>query len=153
MVEIKRKAEHYCAFQERSHQEVRNKLYEWGLYGSEVEKMITELIQEDFLNEERFAIAYTLGKFRMKKWGRFKIRRGLKLKSVSEPLIRLSMKQIDEAEYLSNLETLLVKKNELLHEKDDFKRYHKLLNYALGKGYEADLIRDVLKVLLNPKDL
>ncbi|HCM75832.1 MAG TPA: RecX family transcriptional regulator, partial [Cytophagales bacterium] len=66
---------HYCAYQERSHKEVRNKLYDYGLWGSEVEDLLTRLITEDFLNEERFAKSFAGGKFRMKKWGRIKIER------------------------------------------------------------------------------
>ncbi len=86
------KAEHYCAYQERSQQEVRDKLYEWGLYSNVVERVITELIAGNFLNEERFANAYTRGKFNQKGWGKNKIKQGLKFKRVSDPLIKKALK-------------------------------------------------------------
>src|SRR5690554_739566 len=81
------KAEAYCAYQERSQQEVRDKLYHWGLRSAEVEGILSDLISTDFLNEERFALAYASGRFRMKGWGRYKIKQGLVQKSVSRPLV------------------------------------------------------------------
>ena len=80
------KAEHYCAYQERSQQEVRDKLYEWGLWPDAVENIISELISNNFLNEERFAKAYAQGKFNQKGWGRIKIKQALKLKKVPDIL-------------------------------------------------------------------
>src|SRR5690606_31629925 len=108
--EAKRKAESYCAYQERAQQEVRNKLYEWGLHQEEVENIIVQLIEDNFLNEERFAKAYTLGKFRMKGWGKIKIKQHLKVKNVSEPLIRLALKEIKEEEYHKKIEETVKKK-------------------------------------------
>ncbi len=140
----KAKAEHYCAYQERSQQEVRNKLYEWGLFRNEVEEVISELIGDNFLNEERFAIAYALGKFRMKDWGRVKIRQGLKLKSVSDYCIRKAIGMIDMDDYEQSLSELIEKKARLIHEKDDFKRKHKLAGYAISRGFEPDMVWAVL---------
>jgi regulatory protein len=114
------KAEHYCAYQERSQQEVRDKLYEWGLYTNIVENIIIQLIAGNFINEERFANAYVRGKFNQKGWGKNKIKQGLKFKRVSDVLIKKA---------LNNL----------------YKRKYKLQQYALGRGYENDLIADVLK--------
>jgi regulatory protein len=139
------KAEHFCAYQERSQQEVRDKLYEWGLWTDAVENTITKLIAANFLNEERFAYAYTRGKFKQKGWGKNKIKQGLKFKKVSDVLIKKALKQIDGDDYLTMLETLLQKKATLLHEKDEYKRHYKLKQYALSRGYENDLIADVLK--------
>ena len=82
------KAEHYCAYQERSQQELRNKLYEWCQYPNMIETIISQLISDNFLNEERFAKAYAKGKFRQKGWGRIKIKQGLKLKQVPNVLIK-----------------------------------------------------------------
>src|ERR1700712_929985 len=89
------KAEHYCAYQERSQQEVRDKLYEWGLYPDAVENVIVHLIEGNFLNEERFANAYTRGKFNQKGWGRIKIKQGLKFKKVSDVLIKKALLTIN----------------------------------------------------------
>lgn len=139
------KAEHFCAYQERSQQEVRDKLYEWGLWTDAVENTITKLLAGNFLNEERFAYAYTRGKFNQKGWGRNKIKQGLKFKKVSDVLIKKALKQIDGDDYLAMLTKILEKKSALMPEKDAYKRQYKLKQYAIGRGYEIDLIADVLK--------
>jgi regulatory protein len=139
------KAEHYCAYQERSQQEVRDKLYEWGLYPNIVEQVIIKLIEGNFLNEERFANAYTRGKFNQKGWGKNKIKQGLKLKRVSGPLIKKALNGINGDDYLLMLHKVIQKKATLLSEKDAYKRKYKLHQYALSRGYENDLISDVLK--------
>ena len=95
------KARGYCAYQERSQQEVRSKLYEWGLWKEVVEEVIVKLINDNFLNEERFALAYAGGKFRIKKWGKIKIQQGLKLKGVSEYCIKKAFASIDYDDYLN----------------------------------------------------
>jgi regulatory protein len=139
------KAEHYCAYQERSQQEARDKLYEWGLWPEAVENTISELITAGFLNEERFAKAYTLGKFRQKAWGKIKIKQGLKLKKVPEVLIKKALLLIDGDVYLDTLTQLLNKKAALLKEKEGYKRNYKLQQYAMSRGFEGDLILFVLK--------
>ncbi len=139
------KAEKYCIYQERAQQEVRDKLYGWGLHQRDVENIISELIIQDFLNEERFANAYALGKFRQKGWGKIKIKQALKLKRVPEGLIKKALQQIDLDDYLAKLKVILEKKAVLSREKDVYKRNHQLKQYAYGKGYEGDLIADILK--------
>ncbi|MEO6148968.1 MAG: regulatory protein RecX [Mucilaginibacter sp.] len=139
------KAEHYCAYQERSQQEVRNKLYDWGVPGRVVESVISRLITENFLNEERFARAYAKGKFNQKHWGKIKIKQGLKLKQVPDVLIKKALQGIDADDYLKVLEVLLQKKAALVKEKDAFKRRYKLQQYALSRGYENDMVAEVLK--------
>ncbi len=142
--QAKLKAESYCAYQERSQYEVRNKLFEWGLHQKDVEEIISELIDQNFLNEERFTIAYTLGKFRIKGWGKLKIKQGLKLKGVPDKMIAKSLNAIDMEDYLSKLEQLLEKKSKTITEKDPFKRRYLLSRYAAGKGYESELISELL---------
>jgi len=105
------KAENYCAYQERSQQEVRDKLYEWGLYSNTVEQVIIQLIDGNFLNEERFANAYTRGKFNQKGWGKIKIKQGLKFKRVSDPLIKKALNSINEDDYLLMLHQVVQKKS------------------------------------------
>lgn len=139
------KAEAYCAYQERAQQEVRDKLYEWGLWPDAVEQIISQLIGSNFLNEERFANAYASGKFNQKGWGRAKIKQGLKFKKVSDILIRKALNKIDGDDYMDTLEKLLQKKAATINEKDEYKRHYKLKQYAMGRGYESDLIADVLK--------
>ena len=143
--QAKTKAESYCAYQERSQQEVRNKLYDWGLHERDVEQIISELIQQNFLNEERFALAYTLGKFRIKGWGKIKIKHALKLKRVPEKMIVKSLKAIDPDDYIAKLKQLIDKKSSTLREPDPFKLRYLLTRYATSKGYEGDLIGDVLR--------
>ncbi|WP_184541928.1 regulatory protein RecX [Mucilaginibacter sp. FT3.2] len=140
------KAESFCAYQERSQQEVRDKLYDWGLWPDAIEQIISELIQSNFLNEDRFAKAYTKGKFSQKAWGRIKIKQGLKLKRVPDVLIKKALLTIDLDDYLAALTRLLDKKAGSIIEKNAFKRRYKLQQYAMGRGYEADLISEVLKV-------
>ena len=143
------KAEHYCAYQERSQQEVRGKLFEWGLYPNMVENVIIRLIEGGFLNEERFANAYTRGKFNQKGWGKNKIKQGLKFKKVSDPLIKKALQSINGDDYLQMLAKVIQKKSALLTEKDAYKRKYKLHQYALSRGYENDLISDVLRAVVD----
>ena len=139
------KAASYCAYQERSQQEVRDKLYEYGLWPQAVENIIVKLIGEGFLNEERFAKAYATGKFRQKAWGKIKIKQGLKLKRVPDVLIKKALNTIDVDAYEATLHNIIEKKAALLKEKEGYKRNYKLQQYAMGRGFEADLIKDILK--------
>ncbi|GAA4792434.1 regulatory protein RecX [Olivibacter ginsenosidimutans] len=142
--QAKLKAEHYCAYQERCQQEVRDKLYSWGLYPEAVETIIAELILDNFLNEERFAKAYVSGKFTMKGWGKRKIQQGLKQKQVPTRMIKEALAGIDATTYYDQLCTILTKKGRLIKEVDAYKRKAKLAQYAIGRGYESDLIFDIL---------
>ena len=143
------KAESYCAYQERSHYEVKTKLYEWGLFSKDVDEVICDLIASNFLNEERFALAYTSGKFNIKGWGKIKIKQGLRLKKVSDPLIKKALNSLDGDVYLEKLKTVLIKKRSLIKEKEVYKIRYKLHQYALSRGFEGDLI----SYLLNNSDL
>lgn len=141
------RAKLYCAYQERCHAETKQKLYSFGLFKSDVDRIVSLLIEEDYLNEERFATAYARGKFRMKQWGRVKITYELKLKNVSGYCIKKALKEIDEHEYLKVLEKLAKeKKKELSGEKNEFVRRRKLHDYLLQKGYERELILSLIKV-------
>lgn len=139
------KAEHFCAYQERSQKEVRYKLVEWGMRGDELEEIISELILNNFLNEERFAKSYASGKFNIKHWGRVKIKQALKLKGVPDKILQKAIYSIDDDDYLQTIEKLAIKKAESLNENDPFKRKNKLMSYLQAKGFETDLILLVLK--------
>ena len=139
------KIEAYCAYQERSQYEVRGKLIALGLRNEALEEVISTLIEQDFLNEERFAKAYAQGKLRMKSWGRNKIAQGLKFKQVSTPLIKKALNSLNEEEYLEQLRELLDKKGPFIKEQVAYKRNYKLTQYALSRGFERDLISLVLK--------
>jgi regulatory protein len=136
-----RKIKHYCAYQERAHAEVKQKLYGYGLYKNEVELLISQLIEENYLNEERFAIAFAGGKFRIKQWGKTKIKYELKLKQVSEYCIKKALKEISDEDYEKTLQKLTAEKLESLKsEKNIFTKRSKLQNYLVGKGYEFDVV-------------
>ena len=142
------KIKQYCAYQERCHSEVRDKLYSFGLRQSEVEEMITLLIVENYLNEERFAIHFAGGKFRMKQWGKHKIKQALKLRQVSDYCINKALKQIDAKEYQRTFQKLNEQKLKTLkNEKNIFIKKRKLQDFLLQKGFESDLIREALSNL------
>ena len=144
------KLKHYCGYQERSHAEAREKLYAYGLYKQEVEEVLSSLIEEDYLNEERFATAFARGKFRMKGWGRAKIIEGLKEKRVSEYCINNAMKQIDESNYHASLQKFArAKWTSLKSENNIFIKMRKTQNHLLQKGYELHLINSTLNQLRN----
>ncbi|MVZ67237.1 RecX family transcriptional regulator [Sphingobacterium sp. DK4209] len=139
-LQAKRKAESYCAYQERAQQEVRDKLYSWGLHSADVEQVISELISDNFLNEERFAKAFVSGKFRIKAWGKIKIIQHLKAKRVSKPLIQIALREIDLDEYKDKLEELIKKKIDKPISSLNLNEKAKLIRYLQSKGYESDLI-------------
>ena len=142
------KVKHFCAYQERSHAETRDKLYSFGLYKQEVEDLLGKLIQENYLNEERYAIQFAGGKFRIKQWGRIKIKYELQQKRVSAYCIKIALAQIDEEDYYQCLLKLATAKSETLSsEKNVYVKKSKLYSYLLQKGYESGLINEVLKDL------
>lgn len=143
------KAESYCVYQERAQQEVRDKLYSWGLNEEEVENVLANLISDNFLNEERFAIAYCNGKLRMKGWGKVKIKQALKAKRVSEQLIKIAFKQIDLDEYEQILNHIIDKKLREISDKNHYAVKNKVYQFALSRGFESDLIFSTL----NSKEL
>lgn len=141
---------HYCQYQERSHKEVRNKLYELGCTTPEVEDHLIELIQADVLNEERYARALARGKFRMKQWGRRKIIQQLKFQQVSEICIKKALTEIDPELYYQTAKKLAEKKfAELKTEKNHFTRRQKIYRYLVQKGYESDIVHDIINEILN----
>jgi regulatory protein len=144
-----KKIKHYCAYQERSHAEVTQKLYGYGLYKQEVSLLISQLVEENYLNEERFAIAFAGGKFRVKQWGKTKIKYELKQKQVSDYCIKKALKEISDDDYEKTLQKLALEKLKLLKtEKNIFTKRSKLQNYLVGKGYEFDIVGKTLKELL-----
>ena len=143
------KMQRYCAYQERCHEEVRSKLLNMGVYSDWREEIIVQLIEENFLNEERFARSFARGKFRIKQWGRNRIRQELKKRKISDYCVRKAMEEIEEADYRSTLETALVKKNISLYEEDAYQRKAKLARYAVSRGFESELAWQ----LINDMDL
>lgn len=143
------KLRHYCAYQERCHYEVKEKLYSLGLRKQQVEESLSQLIEEDYLNEERFATAFARGRFRMKQWGRVKIKYELKQKQVSEYCIKKALQEIDENEYLGVLAKITKAKYTALKKEQYLVRKRKTIDYLLQKGYEPDLINRQIEKLRN----
>lgn len=146
--EAKQKIYRYCAYQERSHKEVRDKLYEYGLYKSDVEDILSTLITDGFLNEERFAKAFAGGKFRMQHWGRLKIVNELEGKGLTKNCIKIGMKEIEEDAYIKTLQEILQKKSGQLEEKNPFIKRDKVARYAIQKGFEPELVWTHVKELV-----
>lgn len=143
------KIKHFCAYQERCHAEVRDKLYSFGLYRKDVDGIIADLIGENYINEERFAINFAGGKFRMKHWGKNKIKQGLKLKQVSDYCIKKALNEIDDAQYVRTFRKMAEQKLATLKsEKNIFVKKSKLQNFLLQKGYEMDLIGKQVKEII-----
>lgn len=138
------KLRHYCAYQERSHSEVREKLYQLKIWKKDHDEIIASLIEDDYLNEERFAIAFTGGKYRIKQWGRVKIKYELKQRQVSDYCIKKSLKQIDEKEYRQLLQELADKKYASLKGEQYLVRKKKTMDYLLSRGFEPELINAVV---------
>ena len=130
----------FCAYQERAQQEVRDKLYEYGMSKDEVEEILSNLISENFLNEERFAYAYVSGKFRINKWGRWKIYAHLLQKQIDKELSKKAVLDIPEDEYMDSISDLIARKLSTLKESDGAKR-EKLFRYLLAKGFEMEWIQ------------
>ncbi|MBK8873266.1 MAG: RecX family transcriptional regulator [Bacteroidetes bacterium] len=139
------KVRKYCAYQERSQQEVRDKFYDLGLHSKEVEQGIVILIEEGFINEERFAMSFAGGKCRMKQWGRDKIKAALRQKKVSDYCIRKALNAIPDGDYIRTLETILTKKSKEVKEKNGIRKNYLLARYAMSRGFEGNLVWEVLK--------
>lgn len=147
---IKAAITRYCRYQERCHQDVRNKLYELGCTTPEVDEAIAEVIEAGLLNEERYARAYAHGHFRMKQWGRKKILVGLKQHKISDYCIKKAMTEIDANEYDATLKKLATKKLiELKSERSKIAKKIKTQRYLLQKGYESDLAAIVIDALMS----
>lgn len=168
--EAQKYLEHFCAYQERTHQEVEQKLYKMGMVQEARDAIILFLLQHDFLNEERYAKAFVSGKFRIKKWGRIKIKQVLKQKGVSAANITLGLDEIDEKDYLETIQKLqqaqfdklkarlnpslsiekkysiepLAKQDTTLSAQESFEVKQKVIRYLQQKGYELALIYEIM---------
>ena len=135
------RAQKFCDYQERYQQEVRDKLYSWGAKPDEVEQILCQLVETDYINEERFARAFARGKFRIKHWGKNKIRQELKFRKISDYCIKQGLLEISDDEYLDVLKTVIEKKMRTVGAPQQYK----IAQYAISRGFESDLVWDVLK--------
>lgn len=137
--------ENYCAYQERCHKEVEQKLYDLNMIPEAKEKIIIHLLQHNFLNEERFAKAFVRGKFSIKNWGKQRILNELKFRNISIYNINTALKEIDDEDYLKTLQKIAKKKLPLIKESNTFKKSSKLVNYLISKGFEPNLVYPIVK--------
>lgn len=144
VAEAQKKLEHYCAYQERCHKEVEEKLKNMGMIPEARLQIVAHLIENNFLNETRFAELYVSGKFNIKHWGKIKIKSALKFKAISEYNIRHALKTIDEECYLNKLHSLVDKQLNLITEQNPSKKKQKIINYLQYRGWENHLIFDAI---------
>ncbi len=146
--EATRRLEHYCAYQERCHQECLQKLREMRMIPEATDQIMVHLIQGGFLNEERFVGAFVRSKFRQKGWGRLRIRRELQHRDISEALIRRGLREIEGPQYALAVDTLARKRWEQLGgEENPERRKQKLFQYLQYRGWETELIYDKVREL------
>ncbi|MDA9329095.1 RecX family transcriptional regulator [Flavobacteriales bacterium] len=134
----------FCAYQERCQSEIKHKLFGTGLSNDEINNVICDLIEHKFLDEERFAKAFVRGKFNQKGWGRIKIQQHLNQKQISSFCQKKGMLEINENDYLSKLEEIILKKSNSLKTEDQFIRKIKTASYAISRGFESELVWEVL---------
>ena len=139
------KAANYCACQERCHIEVLEKLSEWGIWGIDAQEILLTLIEQNYLNEERFAIAFAGGKFRVKHWGKVKIKLELKQRDISEYCLNKALNEISDQDYLHTLNEQIDKKWAETKDKNLLSKRAKVARYVIGKGFEQDLIWNILR--------
>lgn len=134
------KLKHFCSYQHRSHYETQQKLYSLGLYKKEVELLLSQLVEENYVNEERYAIAFASGRFKIKQWGRVKIKYEMQQHKVSSYNIAIALKSIDETDYLATLQALAVKKWASLKSEQYLNRQAKTTSFLMQRGFEPNLI-------------
>ena len=148
VTEATKKIEHYCAYQERCHKDVVEKLRAYGMIPQAIDHIVGHLIEQNYLNEERFAKNFARGKFRIKKWGRIRIVNELRVRNISKFNIESALKEISKDDYLSSLEELAKKRLSEIKESHPQKRKKKLADYLLYRGWESHLVYEKVKVLI-----
>ncbi len=146
--EATRKLEGYCAYQERCHKEVVQKLRNMNMIPEAIDAIVTHLIQENFLNEERFAQSFARGKFNIKKWGRNRIVNELKYREISKYNIKAALNEISDEAYINTLNTIALKRLKEIKESHKQKRRKKLADYLLYRGWESQLVYGKIKELI-----
>ena len=146
--EAQKRLERYCAYQERCHKEVTQKLYEMRMIPEARDQIIVHLLQHNFLNEERFAKAYVRGKFSIKKWGKQRLQQELKQKDINNTIIAVALKEIDPEDYLNTFNELAEKKLETIRERHLQKKRKKLADYLFYRGWESHLVYDKIRELI-----
>ncbi|QTD38760.1 RecX family transcriptional regulator [Polaribacter batillariae] len=147
--EIKRKLENYCVYQDRCHKEVEQKIREYNLVSEAREFILLSLMKDNFLNEERFSKSFARGKFRIKNWGKQRIIRELKFRDISAYNIKTALKEIHETEYIETIYRITENRNALISEPNIYKRKKKLIDFLMRKGFENELIYEVVNKVVS----
>ena len=147
--EAKKKISRYCAYQERAHSEVESKLYTYGLNQTEVAEILAWLIAENFVNEERFAVAFAGGKFRTKRWGKIKIRQYLQQKQVSEYSINKALDLIDNSDYIKTINFHIDQAMKSSRSSNVYELRHKISRSLIAKGFEPELVWERLRAIID----
>ncbi len=149
--EAKKKLENFCVYQDRCHHEVEKKLNEMHMIPEACEVIILHLMEHDFLNEERFTKSFSRGKFKIKKWGKQRIIRELKMRDISEYNIKNGLNEIDPDEYLETLKEIAIKKRDSITEKNPYKKSQKITNFLFYRGFENNLVYEVVREIVDLK--
>lgn len=145
--QVIQKIEHYCAYQDRCHEEVTQKLRSLKMNSEEIDRIIAHLIHDNFLNEERFAKSFARGKHRIKHWGKIRITNELKCRGINQTLINIALKEISPEEYYDTFENLANRNWESIRETNSLKKRKKFCDYMLRRGFESNLVYEKLKEL------
>jgi regulatory protein len=148
LIQAKKKLEQYCAYQERCHKEVQQKLKDMHMIPEAIDVVIAHLLEHNFLNEERFAKTFVSGKFKIKKWGKRRLALVLKQKDISKYTINLALSTIGEDEYIDTFNALAEKKLRSIRESNILKKKKKLADYLLYRGWESNLVYDKVNELI-----
>ena len=146
--EAKKKLEYYCAYQERCHKEVRQKLKDMDMIPEAIDIIVVHLLEHNFLNEERFAKTFVSGKFKIKRWGRRRLTLELKKKDISKVNVNQALSEINEAEYIEVFNDLAEKRLPFIKEVNKFKKKKKLTDYLLYRGWESHLVYEKVNQLI-----
>jgi len=146
--EAKKKLEYYCAYQERCHKEVRQKLRDMYMIPESIDVIIVHLLEHNFLNEERFAKTFVRGKFKIKRWGRRRLTLELRKKDISKVNVNQALSEINEAEYIEVFNDLAEKRLSFIKETNKIKKKKKLADYLLYRGWESHLVYDKVNALI-----
>jgi len=147
--EVLSKIARFCAYQERSHKEVKNKLFSFGVNPTRSEEFLSHLIIEGFINEERYAKTFAGGKFRIMKWGKLKIQKELESSGISPRNIARGLEEINPTEYSRTLVVLVKRKSSQVEDGDIYKKKHKVARFVIGKGYEPELVWEIMNDLIS----
>tara|TARA_B100001142_G_C14122683_1_gene573673 strand:+ start:145 stop:609 length:465 start_codon:yes stop_codon:yes gene_type:complete len=141
------KLEKYCSFSERCKSDIIKKLYDWKVNKNQKE-IINHLIENNYINEKRYALLYSMGKFNSRKWGKIKISNHLKKKGIKEKDINESINEIPETKYLDVLSNLIIKKSQEIKDSDIYNKKSKIARYLFQKGYESNLIWNQIETII-----